>query len=294
MISKSKVAVTLLLLCASFMPLTIYQIGNVSGAKGGGGNGPGGGGGRPPPSGGSGSRPSQPIAGGGARPPGGGSGSPRPSQPIVSPPKSFPTMRPPISQPTVALPIATLTRPGIPSVSFSRSIFTGISFTRTIATSFTFAPTFTYMTTSYYPPYIGGCYNGYAGYYGNCAGGYYGFIQYPPSFDDTAGSFTLDQTLNNQNGVPCVYYTYFTFDAYAGQQLQAKIWTNGSPINYLVLPSSLISGFQQTGCGSGSFSQGQSFSSQATLNWTAAQNGEYSVVFYSTVPYNGPVYFQPT
>ena len=202
-------------------------------------------------------------------------------------------MRPPISQPTVALPIATFTRPGVPSVSFSRSIWTGISFTRTIATSYTFAPTFTYMTTSYYPPYIGGCYNGYAGgYYGNCYGGYYGFIQYPPSYDDTAGSFTLDQTLNNQNGVPCLYYTYFTFDAYAGQQLQAKIWTNGSPISYVVVPSSLIPSLQQAGC-SVSYSQSQSFSSQTTMNWTAAQNGEYAVVFYSTVPYNGPVYFQP-
>jgi len=278
MMSKFKLSIILLLLCASVMPLT------VSGGRGSGGGGNGGG--VRPPSGGGG-RP----GGGGGRPPSGG-GTPKPSQPIARP--NYPTMGPPgINQPTARPPVATFTRPiqtgGISftrsivtSFSFSRSSWTGISITRTIVTSYTFNPTFTWTTTSSWPSYIGGYYNGY----------YNGFIQYPPSYDTQVGAFTLDQTLNNQNGVACLYYTYFTFNAYAGQQLRAQVWTQGQPINYVIIPTSMGSILKQNGC-SGALGQSQSFSSQTTVDWTAAQAGQYAIVFYSTVPYNGPVYFQP-
>lgn len=270
--SKFKLSFILLLLCASVMPLT------VSGDRGGGGRSP------PPRPGGGGGRPS-PQPGGGA---------PRPSQPIARP--NYPTMGPPgigISQPTARPPVATFTRPiqtgGISvtrsiatSFSFSRSIWTGISITRTIATSYTFNPTFTWTTTSSWPSYIGGYYNGY----------YNGFIQYPPSYDSQVGSFALDQTLNNQNGAACLYYTYFTFNAYAGQQLRARVWTEGQPINYIVIPTNMGTILKQNGC-SGTLGQSQSFSSQTTVDWTAPQDGQYAIVFYTTVPYNGPVYFQP-
>ena len=279
------------------------------GGGGGGGGGGFGGGGFSPPSG-----------GGGVI--GGGGGSPRPSQPIYNPPSGggnipgpgggFPGGNGPgISLPTagpgggatIALPTAgagvSFTRPAISftrsiatSFSFSRSVWTGISITRTYLTSYTFNPTFTvstgYEPPGYYPGYCNGYYNGY------CASPYWGFVQYPSNYDSNVGSFTLDQTLNGQNDVPCVYYTYFAFNANAGQQFQARIWTNGQPIDYVILPTSVLSSVQAAGCGYGSSAgMGQSFSSQVTLNWTAAQDGQYAVVFYSKVPYSGQVYFLP-
>jgi len=250
--------------------------------------------------------------GGGGGVIGGGGGSPRPSQPIYNPPNGggnvigpgggFPGNGPGISLPTagpgggptIALPtaggpIVSFTRPPsfsytrsiATSFSFSRSVWTGISITRTYLTSYTFNPTFTYTTPGSYPP----------GYYG---WDYWGFVQYPPNYNTNVGSFTLDQTLNNQNDIPCVYYTYFAFNANAGQQFQARIWTNGQPIDYVILPTSVLTSLQQAGCGySSSSGMGQAFSSQITLNWTAAQSGQYAVVFYSKTPYSGPVYFMP-
>ena len=314
--SKSRLLFVLLLMCAALMPLTVYQptivIAGRGGRGGGGGGGFGGGGGGFGGGGGGG------FGGGGGGVIGGGGGSPRPSQPIYNPPGGggnipgpgggFPGS-PGISQPTarpgggatIALPTAgaSFTRPAVSfsrsiatSFSFSRSVWTGISVTRTYLTSYTFNPTFTistgYTPPGYYPGYCNGYYNGY------CASPYWGFVQYPPNYDSNVGSFTLDQTLTGQNDVPCLYYTYFAFNANAGQQFQARIWTNGQSIDYVILPTSVLTSLQQAGCGYGSSAgMGQSFSSQVTLNWTAAQDGQYAVVFYSRVPYSGPVYFLP-
>jgi len=271
--SKSKVSFILLLLCASLMPLTIYQVWTVTAVSRGGGGGN--------------------VGNGGGLPPGGGSGGgvlpPRPSQPTARPPISQPTARPTINQPT-----ASFTRPpALTSISFTRSIatsfsfssaWTGISFTRTVVTSYTFNPTFT--TTAYYPTYGGG-YN---------YGGGWGYIQYPPNYNTNVGSFTLSQTLIGQNGAPCAYYTYFEFNANAGQQLQARVWTPGVAINYIIVPQSILPTLQQMGCGylqSGTFSQAHSFNSQITLNWTAPETDQYVIIFYSLTPYSGPVYFLP-
>jgi len=272
--SKMKVSLILLLMCATLMPLTIYPLSIVNGDNRGGGNGGGGGGnGRG----------------------GGGSGVPN---------INVPTARPNINQPpngnqftarpSVNLPTASFTLPGaVTGISFSRSIatsfsfsqsaWTGISFTRTVVTSYTFNPTFTVATTTAYP-YGGGGYSGWS------------FIQYPPNYNSNVGSFTLDQTLNNQNDIPCVYYTYFEFNANSGQQFQARLWTPGAAINYVIVPQSLLGTVQQMGCGyasSGNHSQVQSFSSQISLNWTAPQTGQYAIIFYSLTPYNGPIYFLP-
>jgi len=273
--------------------------GGGGGGFGGGGGGFGGGGGVIGGGGGS-PRPSQPIynppAGGGNIPGPGGPGiiqptaGPRPGGPTVALPTAGPV------GPTIALPTANLgvsfTRSIATSFSFSRSIWTGISVTRTYMTSYTFNPTYTistgYEPPGYYPGYCNGYYNGY------CASPYWGFVQYPPNYNSNVGSFTLDQTLTTQNDIPCLYYTYFAFNANAGQQFQARIWTDGQPIDYVVLPTSVLTSLQQAGCGYGSSAgMGQSFSSQVTLNWTAAQDGQYAVVFFSKVPYSGPVYFLP-
>jgi hypothetical protein len=198
--------------------------------------------------------------------------------------------RPTFNQPTVNLPTApaTFSRPALTSVSFTRSIatsysfaassWTGISITRTIATSYTFNPTFTTTTGYNYPTYG--------------AGGFV-LIQYPPNYNSNVGSFTLDQTLTTQEGVPCVYYADFEFNAYAGQSMQAQLWTQGASINYIIVPSSLLPNLQQAGCSHGSANQQQTFNSKISLNWTAPQTGEYAIIFYSWVPYTGPVYFLP-
>ena len=270
--SKTKVSFILLLMCAALMPLTIYPVWTVNGDRSGGGGG-GGGNGRG----------------------GGGTGVPN---------INMPTARPNINQPpngnqftarpSVNLPTASFTMPGAmtgfsfsrtiaTSFSFSQSVWTGISFTRTVLTSYTFNPTFTVATTTAYP--LGG-------------GGYYGwsFVQYPQNYNSNAGSFTLDQTLNGENDLPCAYYTYFEFNANSGQQFQARLWTPGATINYVVVPESLLSTLQQMGCSyasSGTHNQVQSFNSQIVLNWSAPQTGQYAIIFYSLTPYSGPVYFLP-
>lgn len=223
--------------------------------------------------------------------PGGGGGG-------VPPNINLPTARPTLNQPTINVPTArptfSFTQPVQPTFSFTRSImtsfsfnptmtsWTGISFTRTVVTSYTFNPTFTFgTTTAYYPTYA---------YWG-------GFIQYPPNYNYNAGSFTLDQTLTGANDIPCAYYTYFEFNANTGQQLQAQLWTSGPPINYIIVPASMVPTLQQMGCGyaSNQRGQGQSFgSSQVALNWTASQTGQYAIIFYSLTPYTGPVYFLPS
>jgi len=268
--SKTKVSFILLLMCAALMPLTLYPMWTVNGDRNGGG---GGGNGRG----------------------GGGTGVPN---------INMPTARPNINQPpngnqftarpSVNLPTASFTMPSVmtgfsfsrtiaTSFSFSQSAWTGISFTRTVVTSYTFNPTFTVATTTAYP--LGG-------------GGYYGwsFVQYPQNYNSNVGSFTLDQTLNGENDLPCAYYTYFEFNANGGQQFQARLWTPGATINYVVVPESLLTTLQQMGCGyasSGTHNQVQSFNSQIILNWTAPQTGQYAIIFYSLTPYSGPVYFLP-
>jgi len=269
----SKISITLLLLCVFLMPFTVYQVGTVSG---------------------------------------------RNDLPTIN----FPTARPTINQPT-ARPTASFTRPVMTSISFTRSIatsftqpaltslsftrsitsftrpLTSISFTRSIATSFTFStsqwtsisftrttvtsitfnPTFTGTSTAGYPTYGG-----------------FVFVQYPPTYNYNVGSFTLDQALIGQNGVPCTYYTYFEFNAYAGQQLQARVWTPGETISYIIIPQNLLPILQKMGCGyaqSNPHSQAHSFNSQVTLNWTAPQTTQYVIIFYSMIQYSGPIYFVP-
>jgi len=144
-------------------------------------------------------------------------------------------------------------------------------------TSYTFNPTFTIATsTAYYPPYGG-----------------WGFIQYPPGYNYNVGSFTLTQTLTGQNGAPCLYYSAFQFDASAGQQFQARVWTPGASISYVIVPSSLLTSMQQASTCGYALGQSQAFSSQISLNWTAPQTGQYAIIFYSSTPYSGPVYFVP-
>jgi len=268
--SKSKISSILLMLCV-VMPLTVFQVDIVSGRN---------------------------------------------------PGADLPTISPPTARPTISLATAGFTRPPVLtsitrsmvsftapplSVSFTRSIatsftqpvftgasitqsiltsfsntqWTGISFTRTGVTSSTFNPTYAWTTTTVnsYPTYGG-----------------FTFIQYPASYNYNAGSFTLDQTLIGPNGVPCTYFTYFEFNAYAGQQLQARLWTAGEIISYMIVPQNLVPILQQMGCGyaqSGPHSQAHTFNSQVSLNWTAPQTGQYVIIFYSLTPYSGPIYFIP-
>ena len=266
--SRTKALVTLLLLCVAILP--IIQLGVVSGARGGGGGGGGGG-----------------IGGGGGRP----SPSPNPpSRPPVRPNPlatiNVPSARPTISQPTARPTFsASFTRSIATSFSFASSMWTGISITRTYATSYTMSPTFTWMTTTNYGPnYPQYWYPGM------------GFFHYGSGYSATTGSFTLGQTLYDQNNNPCIYYDYFTFDAPAGLSITAQVWTTGPPINYLIIPVSVLSLYQSpSSCSAlGNLGQVQSFGSTPyTISWTASQNDQYAIVFYSTTPYSGPVYFLP-
>jgi hypothetical protein len=272
-LSKSKAALILLLLCAALMPLTVYGGRAGGGGGGGGGGGIGGGGGAIGGGGG--------IGGGGQRPipPGGGGGMPGGGMPGGGQMPTFanqPTVNLPTARPTVAV---SFTRSIGTSFSFAQSSWTGISITRTVATSYTFNPTFTMTTTGYNYPNYG-------------AGGFV-FNQYPPNYNSNVGSFTLDQSLDTPNGVPCVYYADFQFNANAGQSLQAKLWTQGTSINYVIVPLSLFQSLQQAGCSHAAGNQQQTFNSQISLNWTAPQTGQYAIVFYSFVPYTGPIYFLP-
>jgi len=254
--SKPKLSFILLLLCVSLMPLTVYQASTVSG---------------------------------------GGEGrliNPPPTRPIINQPTARPTAsftRPVMTSISFTRSIVTsFIQPALTSISFTRSIstsfsyssqWTSISITRTTITSLTFNPTVSWTTTTAYPTYGG-----------------FVFVQYPPNYNYNVGSFTLDQSLIGQNGVPCTYYTYFEFNAYAGQQLQARVWTPGTTISYIIVPQNLLPILKQMGCGyaqSSPHSQAHSFNSQVTLNWTAPETGQYVIIFYSMTPYSGPIYFVP-
>jgi len=284
---KSKISFVLLMLCASIMPLTVYQIGTVNG--------------RSP-----------------------GSDLPTISPPTARPTVNLPTVRPTINQPT-AQPTFSFTRQSVQtSFSITRNIVTSftpppissISFTRSVATSFT-QPAFTSISfsristslslstvqwtgmsftrstvTSIVNPTVSWTITTVNNYqtYGGLT------FQYPSSYNYNVGSFTLDRTLIGPNGVPCTYYAYFEFNAYAGQQLQAQVWTTGATVSYIVVPQNLVPILQQMGCGyaqSGPRSQAHSFNSQVTLSWTAPETGPYVIIFYSLTPYSGPIYFVP-
>ncbi len=278
--SRTKASIILLLLCVIVMP--IIQVGIVNGARSGGGGGggiPGGGGG------GGGPRPNPPP--------------PRPNPPInVNPPPNvnLPTARPTMAQPTIALPTArptvsvSFTRSLATSFTFAHSSWTGISFTRTFQTSYTFSPTFTFTTTTNWglpgPEYW------YPGM---------GFWHYGTGYVPSTGAFTLGDTLYDQSNVPCLYYTYFEFNAPAGQSISAQLWTTGSPVNFLIVPMAVISQYESpSSCSNlgqrnvNLLSQIQSFGSTPyTLSWTAPQNGQYAIIFFSTTPYGNTVYFVP-
>jgi hypothetical protein len=274
--SITKASVILLLLCVLVIP--IIQVGVVNGAKGGGGGG---------------------ITGGGPRPPSPRPNPPRPNPPInVNPPPNvnLPTARPTMAQPTIALPTArptvsvSFTRSLATSFTFTRSSWTGISFTRTFETSYTLSPTFTYMTTTSWG--IPGPEYWYPGM---------GFWHYGTGYSASTGSFTLGQTLYDQNNNPCLYFTYFEFNAPAGQSISAQVWTTGSPVHFLIVPMAVISQYESpSSCSDlgqrnvNLLSQIQSFGSTPyTLNWTAPQNGQYAIIFFSTTPYSNTVYFVP-
>jgi hypothetical protein len=246
-------------------------------------------------SGGGGNLPSPPSRGGG------GNGSSPPSKPSKP---SNPSVNQPTARQTFSQPSARPTYTG----SFSRSIATSFSFSRTIQTSYsyapsitrtftaqtsyTFSPTFTFTTTNYGPTYT----NYYPGYY---PGYWYPgmtFPYYPPGYSTSTGSFTLGQTLYGPNNTPCLYYGYFEFNVLAGMTIQARLWTTGPPINYIVVPMSVVSLLQGgNGCNAvGYLAQTNTIGSTPYLySWTAPQTGQYAVIFYSTSPYTAPVYFLP-
>ena len=260
--SKTKVSVILLLLCGMIMPIMQVGLvtGNYSGGKGGGGNS------NPP-------RPSPP--------------SNPPSRPTVNQPTARPTIAQPTARPTfTAKPTFTAGAPTF-SASFTRSIATSfsISITRTVQTSYTFAPTFTQTTTINY----GSAYTSY--WYPAM-----GFVHYGAGYSSSTGSFTLGQTLYNQNDNPCLYYDYFEFNAPGGLTISARLWTTGPPISYIVVPMAVVSLLQTPGSCSavGALAQANTIGSTPYLySWTAPQNGQYAVIFYSTTPYTAPIYFLP-
>jgi hypothetical protein len=198
---------------------------------------------------------------------------------------NLPTARPSIAQPTARPTFSvSFTRSLATSFSFASTAWTGISFTRTIQTSFTVIPTFTLTTT--YPQYW------YPGM---------GFWHYGTGYSASTGAFTLGQTLYDQNNNPCLYYSYFEFNAPAGLSITAQVWTTGSPVHVIVLPMMVISQFESpSSCSElgqravNLLSQIQSFGSTPyTLTWTAPQDGQYAIVFFSKTPYGNTVYFLP-
>jgi hypothetical protein len=128
-----------------------------------------------------------------------------------------------------------------------------------------------------------------------------GFYHYGTGYVASSGSFTLGQTLYDQNNNPCLYYAYFQFNVPAGQTITAQVWTTGSPVNVIILPMSVISDYESpnscTELGQRNvnlLSQIQSFGSTPyTLTWTAPQDDQYAILFFSKTPYGNTVYFLP-
>jgi len=222
----------------------------------------------------------------------------RPSfnQPTSRPTISQPTARPTFSPSFTRTSTPSFTRTGTPSFSFTRTAQTSFtnsptfSFTRTTQTSFTFSPTFTFTQTTMTS--YGTTYTFYPGYW------YPGmpFVHYGYGYSASTGSFTLGQTIYGPNNSPCLYYDYFEFNAIAGMTIQARLWTTGPPINYIVVPAALISLFQGgNGCSAlGALTQTNTIGSTPYVySWTAPQNGQYVVLFYATTPYTAPIYFLP-
>jgi hypothetical protein len=125
------------------------------------------------------------------------------------------------------------------------------------------------------------------------------FIHYGYGYSASTGSFTLGQTLYGPNNTPCLYYDYFQFNALAGMTIQARLWTTGPPIHYIVVPMSVVSLLQSNGNGNGCgaigyLPQTNTISSTPYLySWTAPQPGQYAVIFWSTSPYTAPIYLLP-
>lgn len=287
--SKMKVTVTLLLLCALILPITEVVIGQRSRPN-------------PPPP-----RPNPPSV---------APNPPRPQPPINQPPSqppvvNQPTVRPPIPQPTAQIPIMqpTIQQPTIrptvslPTMSFTRSFDTSFSFTRSLPTSFSFTRSsdtsfsfsrsfsFTFTTTTYWNDW----------WY--TQGGYWypgmGFFSYAPDYNYNTGSFTLDRVLTDQDGRACLYYEYFQFDAPEGLSANAKVWSDGQQVVYLILPQSVLTNYEKPEtCGANKpkiiddILQAQQFgSTPISMDWTSPADDQYVIVFISRD--NGSVYFVP-
>jgi len=128
------------------------------------------------------------------------------------------------------------------------------------------------------------------------AGSSFTFSRTPSGYNNQTGAFTMGSQLTNDagNGGVCVMYDYFIFNAQAGQMLQGQVRTGstGRMIYYLILNSSYgLYRFQNSNCGLGNWGPVQGFNSAITINWVAAKEGQYALVFLVNGFYSGPVYF---
>jgi hypothetical protein len=210
---------------------------------------------------------------------------PRPNPPgTINLPTARPTFNQPTARPTFSV---SYSRSIATSFTFARSSWTGISITRTVVTSYTISPTFTWTTTN-----VASTQYWYPGM---------GFYHYGTGYSASTGSFTLGQTLYDRDNNPCLYYSYFTFNALAGLSITAQVWTTGDPVHYVIIPMSVITSYESpSSCGALGqrnpqyLSQIQTFGSTPyTLSWTAPQDDQYAIIFFSTTPYGNTVYFLP-
>jgi len=134
------------------------------------------------------------------------------------------------------------------------------------------------------------------------------FLRMPTSYNDQTGAFTLsDQIVDGAgNGLVCMTYDYFIFNAQAGQVLQGSSQTNTPDriVFYMVLnsPSQLYT-FMDSNCGVHTpywpnatpnvVIWRQKMTPASSISWTAPASGQYALVFMANGFYGGVVYFSP-
>ena len=119
------------------------------------------------------------------------------------------------------------------------------------------------------------------------------FLRTPPSYNPQTGAFTLgEQAYLLSYGKLCLAYDFFVFNGKGGQAIHWALNSPGQVIYYLIIDARTY-GFLDAdaqNCFLNISAPLQYFNGQTTLTWTPPQNGQYALVFFTTVYYTGPIY----
>jgi hypothetical protein len=126
------------------------------------------------------------------------------------------------------------------------------------------------------------------------------YASWPYDYDNSTATFSLWQVhtrllrleLGYWEAVPCLYYDYFVFNAFAGQEIKGQFTTEqGRSVGFYVLNSAQFQSFGYASCHGNWPWDVYVFGPTGDLNWRVPENGSYVFLFLSGPFYGGHIHF---